>query len=328
MDTNAISIQSLDTYYGINAQRFRRQYKEKLSGFRQWNKKSHALDYLIYPKNIGEQLAIDETAVSNGELYTILTNKLKKGKKGSIVGIFKGTKASEIISHIRKHIPAHSRNRVKEITLDMAGSMNLIAKSCFIKADRVTDRFHVQKLASEAVQELRIKYRWKVLSSENRAYKRAKRENREHTPKLLANGDSKKQVLARSRYLLFKSMEKWTNTQCVRANILFDNYPDIESAYHLANQLRCIYNQVIDPDVARLKLAKWFDEIEKAGFDSFNSIRQTFQTHSEQIINYFKRRSTNAFAESFNSKIKEFRRSFRGVVDVKYFLFRLTKIYA
>ncbi|MCW3789631.1 transposase, partial [Marinilabiliaceae bacterium AAT] len=46
------------------------------------------------------------------------------------------------------------------------------------------------------------------------------------------------------------------------------------------------------------------------------------------IINYFNNRSTNAAAESFNAKIKEFRRQFRGVSDVKFFLFRLTKIFA
>ncbi|WP_363321657.1 transposase [Plebeiibacterium sediminum] len=46
------------------------------------------------------------------------------------------------------------------------------------------------------------------------------------------------------------------------------------------------------------------------------------------MINYFNNRSTNAAAESFNAKIKEFRRQFRGVSDVKFFLFRLTKIFA
>ena len=41
----------------------------------------------------------------------------------------------------------------------MAGSMIQIAKSCFPKATLVTDCFHVQKLAVEAVQEVRIKRR-------------------------------------------------------------------------------------------------------------------------------------------------------------------------
>ena len=37
---------------------------------------------------------------------------------------------------------------------------------------------------------------------------------------------------------------------------------------------------------------------------------------------------TNAFAESFNAKIKAFRASLRGVSDIRFFLFRLTRLYA
>ena len=51
----------------------------------------------------------------------------------------------------------------------MAGNMELIAKKCFPMAIRVTDRFHVQKLATEAVQEIRIKYRWDAIDWENDA---------------------------------------------------------------------------------------------------------------------------------------------------------------
>lgn len=43
--------------------------------------KSHAKDWLIFPKNIGKHLSIDETSVSHGELYTVVTNKAAKGKK-------------------------------------------------------------------------------------------------------------------------------------------------------------------------------------------------------------------------------------------------------
>ena len=56
----------------------------------------------------------------------------------------------------------------------MAANMNLIVKKCFPEAKRVTDRFHVQKLAYEAVQDIRIKHRWETLDEENTAYKEAK----------------------------------------------------------------------------------------------------------------------------------------------------------
>ena len=37
---------------------------------------------LLYPENIGENLSLDETCLSNGDVYTILTNKAAKGRKG------------------------------------------------------------------------------------------------------------------------------------------------------------------------------------------------------------------------------------------------------
>jgi Transposase len=86
------------------------------------------------------------------ELYTNITNKAAKGRKGSLVAIIAGT-ASEIIIAILNRIPESKRKKVTEITLDIAGSMNNIAKYCFPKAQLATDRFHVQKLAIEALQE-------------------------------------------------------------------------------------------------------------------------------------------------------------------------------
>ena len=59
------------------------------------------------------------------------------------------------------------------VTLDMAGSMQKIAKTCFPRAMQVIDRFHVQKLVYEAVQELRITYRWQVIKEENKSMKAA-----------------------------------------------------------------------------------------------------------------------------------------------------------
>ena len=75
-------------------------------------------------------MSLDETALSQGELYTILTNKAAKGKKGVLVAIIKGTDSAKVISILEK-IPLHLRNQVKEVTLDMAASMEKIVKHCF-----------------------------------------------------------------------------------------------------------------------------------------------------------------------------------------------------
>ena len=315
-------------FFGINGKNFQRQYKDRLSNFRNWEQKDHATNYLIYPKNIGPYLSLDETALSNGELYTILTNKAKKGKKGSIVAMIKGTNSSTIIELLTKKITLKKRNTVQEITLDMAGSMNEIARVCFRKATRVTDRFHVQKLALSAVQDIRIKYRWEALEMENQNYLTARKNNKYYNPKVFSNGDTLKQLLARSRYLLFKPRNKWTQKQQIRAKILFEIYPDLYQAYTLAMKLNSIYEKVTIKSIAITRLAHWFREVELSGFKNFATVMRTFQVHYDSIANFFNNRSTNASAESFNAKIKEFRRNFRGVTDIKFFLFRLTKIYA
>ena len=102
-----------------------RQYRDYLSDFKSWNQKKHAKQWMLFPKNLGSYLSLDETAFSNGDLYTILTNKKAKGKKGAIIAMVKGTKADSVIKILHK-IPLKQRNKVKEVTLDMAGNMGLI----------------------------------------------------------------------------------------------------------------------------------------------------------------------------------------------------------
>ncbi len=48
----------------------------------------------------------------------------------------------------------------------MAANMLSAVRRCFSNARQVVDRFHVQKLAHDAVQEIRIKYRWYVIDQE------------------------------------------------------------------------------------------------------------------------------------------------------------------
>jgi transposase len=303
------------------------QYKDFLSEFKTWDQLSHAKQWLLFPKNLGKRLSIDETSLSNGELYTILTNKAGKGRKGTIVAMVAGTKAETVISIIEK-IPLKQRNQVTEITLDMAANMGLIAKKCFPNAIQVTDRFHVQKLALEALQEIRIKYRWQAIDQENEALEKAKKDNKKFESQVLTNGDTRKQLLARSRYFLYKNKSKWSNNQIVRAALLFELYPDIQKAYDLAQDLRNIFEKTTDKIIGLSRLAKWHEKVNQSGFKSFNTISRSIMNHYPTILNYFNNRSTNASAESFNAKIKAFRSQFRGVRNVAFFLFRLTNIYA
>ncbi|WP_225865639.1 ISAon1 family transposase [Dyadobacter sp. UC 10] len=311
----------------MNGRRLLRQYRDFRSGFKDWNQRRHAKKWLLFPQNLGSHLSIDETSLSHGELYTILTNKAAKGGKGSIIAIVAGTKAETVIEIIRK-IPESLRKKVSEITLDMAGSMSMMAKRCFPRATRITDRFHVQRLAIEALQEIRIKHRWEALDQENDAIELAKAFQTEYQPEILPNGDTVKQLVARSRYSLYKKPNTWTDSQKERTQLLFERFPDLKKAYELALELSNIFTNTTEKIYGLTRLAKWHEKVRQSGFKSSNTVARSIENHYKTIVNYFDNRSTNASAESFDAKIKAFRAQFRGVRNVEFFLYRLTRLYA
>ncbi|PTL26651.1 DDE transposase [Prevotella sp. oral taxon 820] len=317
----------LEDFYRIDGHTFERQYKEVLSNFREWDQLDHAEEWLLFPYNMGPRLAIDESSLSNGELYTFVTNRDARTRDQSLIAVVAGTKSEDVIAVLRR-IDQGQRNAVEEVTLDLSDSMRKIVRTAFPHANRVIDRFHIQKLACEAVQELRIKHRWDALQQANDEMEEAKLNGESYLPFRYPNGDTRTELLIRSRYLLFKPTQKWTDRQKIRAAILFEQYPDIKTAYGLCHSLRMIFSKNTIKDAARLAMARWYNKVEEAGFHSFNVIAATFYEHYEEILNFYNNRASNAMAESFNAKIKLFRANLRGVADKKFFLFRIAKLYA
>ena len=142
METSPVTCRTLEEYYHIDGHTFEKQYKEILSGFREWNQLSHADEWLLFPENIGPQLAIDESSLSNGELYTFVTNRDANTRERSLVAVVAGTKSEDVIDVLNR-IDEELRHTVREVTLDLSDSMRKIVRASFPKADRVTDRFHI-----------------------------------------------------------------------------------------------------------------------------------------------------------------------------------------
>ncbi len=81
----------------VNGKKLQRQYRNKLCDFNEWKYRYNGCEGVIFPQNVGPNLSIDETSLSHGELYTIVTNKTAKGKKGTVIAILKGTNSDSII---------------------------------------------------------------------------------------------------------------------------------------------------------------------------------------------------------------------------------------
>lgn len=327
MDTRTDTIKNISSYYGINSQKLQRHYKHKISGYKQWEQLSHAEDYLIYPENITDKLSIDEVSLSKGELYTFVTNKnINSKNKKSVVAVINGTEAKRIEEVLTK-ISIEKRNTVKEVTMDMARNMALAVERCFPNSEKVIDRFHVVKLVMDAMQHLRVKLRWEAIEQENIAIKQAKERKEKYHPEVLSNGDTLKELLVRCRYLLYQWQDRWTISQSKRAALLFERYPILKQAYQLTMFFRNIYTNTTK-EKAFLEFNKWKEDVIKSNIIEFNTAVNSIEYHLDNILNFFNNRSTNANAESFNAKIKGFRANLRGVSDVKFFLFRLEKLFA
>lgn len=350
LDSNPITTSSLARPYHIKANQFERAYKDHLSGFSEWTEEGHAEDWLIFPQNIGARVSIDETSLSNGELYTIVANKDGHARQGTLIALVKGTKAEDVIKALER-IDGEQRAKVTEITMDFSDTMEAIATACFPKAEIIVDRFHAQKLAYDAMQEIRMEEKRAAAKEETRLKKefrkrkeqqikrrkkdkkdnrgrKPSRKNEAYAPFRYANGDTRVELLTRSRYLLMVSADKWTESQKQRAAILFEHHPRIQQAYSLAHSLRMRYSKEHgDPILGYESIRLWIKEARESSIEAFSTVADTMEDKFGNVIKYFNNRATNAFAESLNSKIKDFRARLKGVSDLKFFLYRVSLIF-
>ena len=325
-------ITTIGRLYGVNGDTLRKIYKYKLSGYTGWEGMKHTryadIPYVSYPENCGEYLSIDETALSSDELFTIVTNKDAHGGPGTLVALLYGTKVSEITAVLEESIPAWRRLKVKEITCDLSSAMMEAVRESFPQADIVNDRFHVQQLFNEAMDELRIEIRHKARQEEADLQEMCKERGLGFVPLKYRNGETLPQILLRTKQALMVSEDRWKPQQKIRIEILFENFPIMKQAYGVMQKLRWIFNQKVDHLKGGALLMNWYKDVEALGKASFNTVVRTFKNNYKTITNYFKRRSTNASAESFNAKIKMFRAQLKGVSDSLFFIFRLVNLFA
>jgi hypothetical protein len=77
--------------YNVEGDKLRHWYREYISDLREWEKEN-IYPYVLYRKNIAPYPSIDETCLSQGGLYTIVTNGERHSRKGTLVAKIHGTK--------------------------------------------------------------------------------------------------------------------------------------------------------------------------------------------------------------------------------------------
>ena len=111
---------------------------------------------------------------------------------------------------------------------------------------------------------------------------------------------------------------------------LSDDKKDIIDPYVIQQTSLMIsdyYNKLNLSDTSAWSSSEIMNYLLEFGKDAFNTAADTIRDREDEVLNYFLNRATNASAESLNSKIKQFRAQLRGVIDVDFFLYRLSMIY-
>lgn len=152
--------------FKIDGDTLENNYKEHLGGFREWDQLAHADNWLLLVENMGEHMNIDECMHAR-DLFTFVSNKDGHGKKGTLAAAVRGTKASVAVEVLMR-IPEEKRLAVKEVTMDYSDSMYSIVRQAFPNATIVIDCFHVMKNQCDALDSIRMKFKRKAISGQNR----------------------------------------------------------------------------------------------------------------------------------------------------------------
>lgn len=335
-----------------------RWYKEVLSGYAEAESTGtlHAHDTEFYdkgieqtirvpilkPENMGPHMNIDEKHI-DGEFYTILSN-LESRKIALMVRSLKTDILYEVGLKLGDKCFA-----VKTIARDLAQNFEWLCRQLFMNAAHVADKFHIIRLLLDAVQAVRVRYRQELLRQKRLAREEHKQKEKarqaeciangkvfraqkfDYPEPVLSNGDTRGQLLVRSRGLLFVMQSDWTQSQSERAAVLFTQYPDLKKAYQLACSFRrWMSSDQVGKQMTRKEqqLQAWIDKTEKSDIDELLNFCETLKSHLGCILNYFKFGRTNAGAEALNSNIQRFINVNYGIRNTDFFLYRIDKYFA
>ena len=328
-----MTARSLGKFFFSDGDTLERCYKDSLSGFREWYQLEHASDWVLIEENIGEHLSIDETSLQD-DLFTFLSNKVLK-------------------------IPEEQRLKVKEVTMDLSESMADIVTQAFPNATIVLDCFHIMRRCNDAIEEMRLRCKREAqakVRKEKREFRKRQKRNAAHRrwyrkthpkkykgktrgrkparknekfrPTVLSTGDTLVELLTRCRCALTQTPDKWSERTKERMDLLFTKYPKIKESYEIVNKLRAIFRSTsLGREAARVKLHGWYKAVNRCTIREIKSARDAIKSREDKVLNYFIERSTNASAESLNSKMKAFRAQLRGVSDLPFFMFRLCRLF-
>ena len=202
----------------------------------------------------------------------------------SVIDILRKRNKDTVISYLSK---LQDIDNIELVAMDMWNPYKSAVNSVIPHAKIVIDKFHVVKLANEALEKIRKANRQNVSTKERRQ-------------------------LMRDRYVLLSRRKDLNNfDDQIKLQVWTDKFPLLGQAYELKEQFFDIYEAESIKEAYKL-YQNWLLNVPKELIAYFDDLIKAMNNWEEEVFNYFNYPITNAYTESLNRLIKTMNHVGRG----------------
>lgn len=228
-----------------------------------------------------EQISIDETSFKRGHSYvTVVGDPVRR----RVIGVEEGRDMDAVERFSFDFINRKGDcNKITHVSMDMSATYKKGCELCFPKAKPVLDHFHVKKLVLDGMDEVRREEQGRKQARNKRA----------------------------GRKLLMIPQKRMTDEQNIVTQALCKEYPKTGRAFQMVQQFDDLYrcSTIIEAESVLKKITSWMMH---SRLEPMKRVAKSLRKNKTEILEYFKNRLTNAFAEGMNSLIQAAKRKARG----------------
>jgi transposase len=275
---------------GFLAQRMDKTSITELTGIG-WETVGRIIERVVARNEQGDRLeglthiSIDELSYRRHHKYVTVVTDLKRSR---VIWVAPGKNADTVRSFFEE-LGAERATRLELVAIDMSGAYIQAVREKAPHARLVFDRFHVQRLAQDALDEVR---------------REQVRELRELDPEAAKE-------LKDTRFPLQKSPWNLTQPESEKISRVQDRNRPLYRGYLLKETL-CDILDHRQPNVARRRLEEWCGWAARSRLEPFRKAAVTVKKHIEGIVDYVRTRWTTAISEGLNGKIRTITRRSYG----------------
>ncbi len=223
-------------------------------------------------------LGIDELKII-GQYRAMITNIERK----TVFDLRPSRAKADLLPYFRS---LRDKDTIEWVAMDMYHVYKQVVRATLPQARIVVDRFHIQRMANDALEKLRKRIR-KDLPARQRL------------------------KLKDERFLLLKRQHDLKGADMARALEWFRQFPQLGEAHALKEGFLSLWDQKSRPD-AETACAKWLGNIPSELTATFKDLTTAVHNWHDEIFAYFEQPITNAYTESVNRLAKDMNRMGRG----------------